>query len=195
MGRQTANGIPDLRKDFDDFALLNDGLLYRKSYKIQVYWKYDVIGRKLTEKQGKETWTFPHIYEAKQSFKELVQDNLPGNWAIAEHYCDVGDEIWFCGQNPHSKLYPTYIMTVVEKREDEIFFSFTKDLRLIKLIKNRNVKVNNGAALRRPKGEENSGIDHILWKILSARQPVILRECVVQRVLGNKKSEKYKAVF
>jgi len=67
----------DLRKTYQEAIELkgqtdrSTGWLYRKQNVIQAWWQTDVLGRVL--KNGRETWTFPTVQEAKETFWELGQ--------------------------------------------------------------------------------------------------------------------------
>ena len=67
----------DLRKTYQEAIELkgqtdrSTGWLYRKQNVIQAWWQTDVLGRVL--KNGRETWTFRTVQEAKETFWELGQ--------------------------------------------------------------------------------------------------------------------------
>jgi len=67
----------DLRKSYQEAIELkgqtdrSTGWLYRKQNVIQAWWQTDVLGRVL--KNGRETWTFRTVQEAKETFWELGQ--------------------------------------------------------------------------------------------------------------------------
>ena len=79
MGRPIARHIPDLRYDYDekgDVSSQDDlavGTYYRKGRILQVWWESDVLGRRFDPpKKGRETWFFPDLEQAKESFQENV---------------------------------------------------------------------------------------------------------------------------
>ena len=66
--------IPNIRENYEEVKELTSGFLYLKGNVMQVWWMVDSLGRPFeTEEKGRETWTFPTVKDAKDSFRTFQE--------------------------------------------------------------------------------------------------------------------------